>query len=64
MKINFDAGNYVYDTVDLINLKISSEDTDFFTQEIKLNEDETIDEVSISPVIDIKDIYRLYFHAK
>ena len=56
VKINFDAGNYVYDTVDLINLKISSEDTDFFTQEIKLNEDETIDEISISPVIDIKDI--------
>ena len=56
VKINFDAGNYVYDTVDLINLKISSEDTDFFTQEIKLNEDEIIDEVSISPVIDIKDI--------
>ena len=56
VKINFDAGNYVYDTVDLINLKISSEDTVFFTQEIKLNEDETIDEVSISPVIDIKDI--------
>ena len=56
VKINFDAGNYVYDTVDLINLKITSEDTDFFTQEIKLNEDETIDEVSISPVIDIKDI--------
>ncbi len=56
VKINFDAGNYVYDTVDLINLKILSEDTDFFTQEIKLNEDETIDEVSISPVIDIKDI--------
>ena len=56
VKINFDAGNYVYDTVDLINLKISSEDTDFFTQEIKLNDDETIDEISISPVIDIKDI--------
>tara|TARA_B000000441_G_scaffold129378_1_gene111122 strand:- start:742 stop:1716 length:975 start_codon:yes stop_codon:yes gene_type:complete len=56
VKINFDAGNYVYDTVDLINLKISSEDADFFAQEIKLNDDETIDEVSISPVIDIKDI--------
>ena len=56
VKINFDAGNYVYDTVDLINLKISSEDTNFFTQEIKLNDDETIDELSISPVIDIKDI--------
>ena len=56
VKINFDAGNYVYDAVDLINLKISSEDADFFTQEIKLNEDESVDEVSISPVIDIKDI--------
>tara|TARA_S200000501_G_scaffold132415_1_gene125176 strand:+ start:1656 stop:2630 length:975 start_codon:yes stop_codon:yes gene_type:complete len=56
VKINFDAGNYVYDAVDLINLKISSADYDFFNQEIKLNEDESIDEVSISPVIDIKDI--------
>ena len=56
VKINFDAGNYVYDAVDLINLKISSEDSDFFNQEIKLNEDESVDEVSISPVIDIKDI--------
>ena len=56
VKINFDAGNYVYDAVDLINLKISSEDSDFFNQEIKLNKDESVDEVSISPVIDIKDI--------
>ena len=56
VKINFDAGNYVYDAVDMINLKISSEDTGFFVQEMKLNNDETVDEVSISPVIDIKDI--------
>lgn len=56
VKINFDAGNYVYDAVDLINLKISSDDADFFSQEIKLNIDESIDEISISPVIDIKDI--------
>ena len=56
VKINFDAGNYVYDAVDLINLKILSEDTQFFTQEFKLNADEQLDEVSISPVIDIKDI--------
>ena len=56
VKINFDAGNYVYDAVDLINLKISSDDADFFSQEIKLNMDESIDEISISPVIDIKDI--------
>ena len=56
VKINFDAGNYVYDAVDMINLKISSEDSEFFAQEVKLNKDETVDEVSISPVIDIKDI--------
>ena len=56
VKINFDAGNYVYDAVDMINLKISSEDSEFFAQEMKLNKDETVDEVSISPVIDIKDI--------
>lgn len=56
VKINFDAGNYVYDAVDLINLKISSDDEDFFSQEIKLNIDESVDEISISPVIDIKDI--------
>ena len=56
VKINFDAGNYIYDAVDLINLKISSDDAEFFAQEIKLNADEIIDEVSISPIIDIKDI--------
>jgi len=56
VKINFDAGNYVYDAIDLINLKIKSEENDFFVQDMKLNPDEVIDEVSISPVIDIKDI--------
>ena len=56
VKINFDAGNFVYDAVDLINLKISSGDTEFFIQEMKLNFDEKIDKVSVSPVIDIKDI--------
>ena len=56
VKINFDAGNYVYDAIDLINLKIKSEENDFFLEDMKLNTDEVIDEVSISPVIDIKDI--------
>ena len=56
VKINFDAGNYVYDAIDLINLKIISEDIEFFTQEMMLSTDESIDEISISPVIDIKDI--------
>ena len=56
IKINFDAGNYVYNTIDLINQKINSEDTDFFSNDLKLNSDENINEVSITPVIDIKDI--------
>ena len=56
VKINFDAGNYVYDAIDLINLKIKSKENDFFVEDMKLNADEVIDEVSISPVIDIKDI--------
>ena len=56
IKINFDAGNYVYNTIDLINQKINSKDTGFFSNDMKLNSDEKIDEVSITPVIDIKDI--------
>ena len=56
IKINFDAGNYVYNTIDLINQKINSKDTDFFSNDLKLNSDENINEVSITPVIDIKDI--------
>ena len=56
VKINFDAGNYVYDAIDLINLKIKSKENDFFVEDMKLNTDEVIDKVSISPVIDIKDI--------
>ena len=47
VKINFDAGNYVYDAIDLINLKIKSEENDFFVEDMKLNADEVIDEVSI-----------------
>ena len=56
VKINFDAGNYVYDAIEIINQKINSADIDFFTNDLKLNGDEKIDEVTISPVIDIKDI--------
>lgn len=56
VKLNFDSGNYVYDAIELINLKISSDDTDFFNQEMLLNENEIIESISISPVVDIKDI--------
>lgn len=56
VKINFDAGNFVYDSIDLINLKIQTDDDNFFNEEVLLNEAENIDEVSINPIIDIKDI--------
>ena len=56
VKVNFDAGNYIYDAVELINLKVLSGDTDFFTKDIMLDETETIDEISIVPIVDIKDI--------
>ena len=56
VKVNFDAGNYIYDAVELINLKVFSGDTDFFTKDIMLDETETIDEISIAPIVDIKDI--------
>jgi len=56
VKVNFDAGNYIYDAVELINLKVFSGDTDFFTKDIMLDETETIDEISIVPIVDIKDI--------
>ena len=56
VKVNFDAGNYIYDAVELINLKVFSDDTDFFTKDIMLDETEKIDEISITPIVDIKDI--------
>ena len=67
VKINFDAGNYVYDAVDLINLKISSADYDFFNQEIKLNEDESVDEgpadqLNIRIIWDFRQLRKICFH--
>ena len=63
VKINFDAGNYIYDAIDLINLKILSEDKNFFSKEIMLHETEAIDEILISPIVDIKDIMEKEINA-
>ena len=63
VKINFDAGNYIYDAIDLINLKILSEDKNFFSKEIMLDETEAIDEILISPIVDIKDIMEKEINA-
>ena len=58
LRINFDAGNYVYDAISLINQKIEAEDEGFFTNDMNFNEDETLEEISIKPIIDLKDILK------
>jgi hypothetical protein len=58
LRINFDAGNYVYDAISLINQKIEAEDEGFFTNDMKFNEDEALEEISIQPIIDLKDILK------
>ena len=58
LRINFDAGNYVYDAISLINQKIEAEDEGFFTNDMKFNEDEVLKEISIKPIIDLKDILK------
>ena len=63
LKINFDAGNYVYDAISLINQKIESEDEDFFSNDMGLSESEEITEISIKPIIDLKDILKSDINA-
>lgn len=63
LKINFDAGNYVYDAVSLINQKIESEDEDFFSNDMELSDEEKIAEISIKPIVDLKDILKSEINA-
>jgi len=58
LKINFDAGNYVYDAISLINQKIESQDKSFFSNDMGLSDGEEITEISIKPIIDLKDILK------
>ncbi|MDG2173002.1 MAG: hypothetical protein P8K72_04075 [Flavobacteriaceae bacterium] len=58
LRINFDAGNFVYDAINLINQKIETEDEQFFISDLKFNEDEVLGEISIKPIIDLKDILK------
>ena len=58
LRINFDAGNFVYDAINLINQKIETEDEQFFISDLKFNEDEVLREISIKPIIDLKDILK------
>ncbi|MDA9356894.1 hypothetical protein OAA78_00235 [Flavobacteriaceae bacterium] len=56
LKVNFDAVNYVYDAVSLINQKIEANDLDFFN-EIGMTTDELdLFELTISPVVNLQEI--------
>jgi len=63
LRINFDAGNYVYDAVALINQKIEAQDKEFFINDMGLNDEEEITEISLQPIIDLKDILKAEIQA-
>jgi len=56
LKVNFDAVNYVYDAVSLINQKIEAKDIVFFN-EIGFSSDElNVFELTISPIVNLQEI--------
>ena len=56
IKVNFDAVNYVYDAVSLINQKIEANDITFFN-EIGFNSEElNVFELTISPIVNLQEI--------
>ena len=56
IKVNFDAVNYVYDAVSLINQKIESSDIDFFNSLGFISKNLEVSELEILPVIDLQNI--------
>ena len=56
LKVNFDAVNYVYDAVSLINQKIEANDLEFFNEIGITGEDIDLFELTISPVINLQEI--------
>jgi len=56
LKVNFDAVNYVYDAVSLINQKIEAKDLEFFNEIGMTSEEIAIFELTISPVINLQEI--------
>ena len=56
LKVNFDAVNYVYDAISLINQKIEANDLEFFNEIGITGEDIDLFELTISPVINLQEI--------
>jgi len=56
LKINYGAGSYIYNSVNLINEKIKTNDLSFFSSQLNFDKNESISKISISPIIDLKDV--------
>ena len=56
LKVNFDAVNYIYDAVSLINQKIEANDLEFFNEIGMTGEEIDLFELKISPVINLQEI--------
>ena len=56
LKVNFDAVNYVYDAVSLINQKIEANDLVFFNEIGFSSEELNVFELTISPIVNLQEI--------
>ena len=56
LKVNFDAVNYVYDAVSLINQKIEANDIRFFNEMGFTSEEINVFELTISPIVNLQEI--------
>ena len=56
IKVNFDAVNYVYDAVSLINQKIEANDINFFNEIGFTSEELNVFELTISPIVNLQEI--------
>ena len=58
LKVNFDAVNYVYDAVSLINQKIEANDLDFFNEMGLSVEKTNLFELTITPIVSLQEIIK------
>jgi len=56
LKVNFDAVNYVYDAVSLINQKIEANDVEFFNEIGLSTEEISLLELTITPIVSLQEI--------
>ncbi|SDE48021.1 hypothetical protein SAMN05421855_101832 [Ulvibacter litoralis] len=60
VRVNFNATNYVYNTITLLKQKVLERDSIFFTQNGFRSDTMEINTIEINPVVDIRDIIDNY----